>query len=259
MPGSESKGTESFGLTHTGRIRERNEDAFAILSDRDLYIVADGMGGHNAGDLAASGAVQAADALLTNELVERMCKEPEQIRPILESALEQINLQIFHKSLEAQEFAGMGCALIIAFANDGILHTCHAGDVRCYVCRPLEILKLTSDHTQAADLVRLGRLSEEEARRSPLSSALTKAVGCMETVSPEYNSFPLATRDRVLLCSDGLWGMVPDETIKAIASRDACLRDICEELVEAANAAGGNDNITLIMFAQDTRAEKVTS
>jgi PPM family protein phosphatase len=259
MPESETKGTESFGLTHAGRIRERNEDAFAILSDRDLYIVADGMGGHNAGDLAASGAVEAADALFTDDLVGRMCKEPEQIRPILESALEQINLQIFHKSLEAPEFAGMGCALIIAFANDGILHICHAGDVRCYVCRPSEIQKLTFDHTQAADLVRHGRLSEEEAHRSLLSSALTKALGCMETVSPEYNSFPLATRDRVLLCTDGLWGIVPHETIKAIASRDACLRDICEELVEAANAAGGNDNITLIMFAQDTRAEKVTS
>jgi PPM family protein phosphatase len=245
-----NKGTspECFGLTDVGRIRDKNEDAFAILSDRYLYIVADGMGGHNAGEVASSEAVVAADAYFSAELVERMRREPDQIKPILKSALEEINRRVLQKSTENPAFARMGCAFIVAFANDNILHTCHVGDVRCYVCRDSGIVQITSDHTQVTELVRAGRMSPEEAERSPFRSILTRAIGGTDDISPEYNSFALVDGDRVLLCSDGLWGMVPDKEIHSIVRKKADLGAICQELVDTANAAGGKDNITVVMF-----------
>jgi PPM family protein phosphatase len=237
-----------FGLTDVGRVREKNEDSFAILSNRNLYIVADGMGGHNAGEVASPEAVSAADAFFTADLLERMRTEQAQIQPILESALEEINRRVIQKSSENRAFSGMGCAFIVAFANDNILHTCHVGDVRCYGCRDSGIVQITSDHTQVAELVRAGRMSPEEAERSPLRSILTRAIGGTDNISPEYNSFALADGDRVLLCSDGLWGMVPDEEIHSIVRKKADLGAICQELVDTANAAGGKDNITVVMF-----------
>ena len=229
-------------------VLEKNEDSFAILSNRNLYIVADGMGGHNAGEVASTEAVSAADAIFTAGLLELMRTEQDQIQPILESALEEINRRVIQKSSENSAFSGMGCAFIVAFANDNILHTCHVGDVRCYVCRDSGIVQITSDHTQVAELVRAGRMSPEEAERSPLRSILTRAIGGTDDISPEYNSFALADGDRVLLCSDGLWGMVTDQEIQAIAQEKADLGAICQELVDAANTSGGKDNITVVMF-----------
>lgn len=244
----ESVGPRCFGLTDVGRTREKNEDAFGVFSDRNLYIVADGMGGHNAGEVASSEAVSAADAFFTAELVARICSEPAQIKTSLESALEEINRRIFQRASENRAFSGMGCAFIAAFENDSLLHTCHVGDVRCYVCKDSGIFQITSDHTQVAEMVHAGRMSSEEAEHSPLRSILTQAIGGAEDISPEYNSFALADGDRVLLCSDGLWGMVPDRTIHAIVREKTDLEALCWELADAANAAGGSDNITVVMF-----------
>jgi PPM family protein phosphatase len=250
-PVNKGASPECFGLTDVGRTREKNEDSFAILSDRNLFIVADGMGGHNAGEVASSEAVATADALFSAEMVERMRTEQAPIQPILQSALEEINRRIIQKSSENRAFSGMGCAFIVAFANDNILHTCHVGDVRCYVCRDSGIVQITSDHTQVAELVRAGRMSPEEAERSPLRSILTRAIGGTDDISPEYNSFALADGDRVLLCSDGLWGMVRDEKIHSIVRKKADLGAICQELIDTANAAGGKDNISVIMLEKN--------
>jgi protein phosphatase len=108
-------------------------------------------------------------------------------------------------------------------------------------------------------MVRAGRMSPEEAERSPLRSILTRAIGGTDEISLDYNSFALAEKDRVLLCSDGLWGMVPDKEIQAITQKNTDLTTICKELVDAANAAGGNDNITAVMFEKKSRAKRVKS
>jgi serine/threonine protein phosphatase PrpC len=206
------------------------------------------MGGHKAGEAASSESIKAFDEYFSHDRVELMRNDALKIREHMESVFFEVNAKILRMGEDNAEYAGMGCALIMVFIHDGLLHTCHAGDVRCYVCNASGIFQLTNDHTEVAELVRAGRMSPEEARRSPLKSVLTEAIGASGPISPEYNSYTLAPKDRILLCSDGLWGMLADREIWTTAMRKKKVGNICRELIARANAAGGKDNITAIVM-----------
>jgi serine/threonine protein phosphatase PrpC len=236
------------GHTDVGRRRDTNEDAFAILNDRQIYIVADGMGGHNAGEVASAEAIRGLTAYFTPERVEDLKQDPPTIPKHLETAFLEVNQRVFTLGQENSSQAGMGCALVMALVHDGILHTCHVGDVRAYVCNRAGLVQITNDHTEVANLVRLGQMTPEEAHHSPLKSILTQAIGSPVPIDPEYHSYVLETGDRVLVCSDGLWGMVPDQEIWTIVTRGKRIAGICQELIDQANAAGGKDNITAVVF-----------
>jgi len=236
------------GMTDVGLRRENNEDCFAILNDRDIYIVADGMGGHNAGEVASAEVVRALDEYFTHDLVGQMKEDTAKIKDIMESALLEANKRVLDTAKDNPDYRGMGCALITAFVHDNILHTCHVGDVRCYICNQSGISQLTNDHSQVGELVQAGKMTADEARRSSFKNILTQAIGASTTITPEYHSCTLKDKDRVLLCSDGLWDMLSDEELRGIVSKKQKANGICKELIAQANSAGGKDNITVIIF-----------
>jgi len=236
------------GLTDAGLRRENNEDCFSILADRNIFIVADGMGGHNAGEVASAEAIKALDSYFTSELVELMRNDQTKIKEHMETAFLEVNKNIFAMSKENPDYAGMGCALIMAFIDGNRLHTCHVGDVRCYICNHSGILQLTNDHSEVGELVRAGKMMAEEARRSEYKNILTQAVGASTTISPEYQSYNLTEKDRIILCSDGLWDMLSDEEIQEVIREKRKSPEACKELIACANAAGGIDNITVVVI-----------
>jgi PPM family protein phosphatase len=235
------------GETDPGKCRENNEDAFLVLADRDIFVVADGMGGHNAGEVAATLATQFIDSFFTVELVEQFRHDPPNVRVQMENAFVQVSKEIYKQSHTDPDMEGMGCTLVIAFVNGSTLHTCHVGDARCYVASSSAIEQIGSDHSQVWELVRLNKLTPEQARMHDMKNILTQAIGQRSPLAPEYHLYDLKSGDKVLLCSDGLWDMLTDDEIQGVLMRKESPRAACRELIRQANEAGGHDNITVVV------------
>jgi protein phosphatase len=246
--GGNNETIHAYGITDTGRRRENNEDYLLIRPERRIFIVADGMGGHNAGEVASAEAVRAVDEFFTPEIITRMDSDPSSIGPLMIDAFHHANRHVNELANQSPEYKGMGCALIMAFMTGDTLHTCHVGDVRCYIVGPSAIQQLTNDHTEIARMVREGTMTPEEARASKLRSFLTQAVGQMAVLDPELHHYQLGDGDLVLLCSDGLWDMLPDCRIQEIVSETTGIDNICTNLIAEANDAGGHDNVTVVVF-----------
>ncbi len=229
----------SAGVTDTGRRRLRNEDAF--ICEPPLFAVADGMGGARAGEIAAG---LAAAAL---EEAGAETRGAEGVAALIAEA----NRRIWERSLTDPETAGMGTTVTAALvdAATGSVAIGHVGDSRAYLLRGGSIAQLTTDHSLVAELVESGILTPEEAERHPQRSAITRALGTEPTV--DVDAFTVAARagDVFLLCSDGLSIMVPDEDVAAIvAAAQGDPPRAAEALVAAANARGGEDNVTVVLF-----------
>jgi protein phosphatase len=246
--GGNNETIHAYGITDTGRRRENNEDYLLIRPERRIFIVADGMGGHNAGEVASAEAVRAVDEFFTPEIITRMDSDPSSIGPLMIDAFHHANRHVNELANQSPEYKGMGCALIMAFMTGDTLHTCHVGDVRCYLVGPSGIRQLTNDHTEIARMVREGTMTPEEARTSKLRSYLTQAVGQTAAMEPELHTYRLDRGDRVLLCSDGLWDMLPDRRIQEIVSGTTGIDNVCTNLIAEANDAGGRDNVTVVVF-----------
>jgi len=256
-----------FGITDVGRQRSHNEDNFVVARDiaanawgfrrRDivpageagaLLVVADGMGGTNAGEVASHLAqeyVQEAFQQLT-DVPGSAAKREAFLRDCIIKAHERI-VAHQHANLDT---AGMGTTLVIAWVIGNQLHTAWSGDSRCYVYTPGEpLLPFTDDHSMVWDLVKKGKLSAEEARTHPESNLILQSLGSPEQPpKPSSLSTTLYSGDRVLVCSDGLNGMLPDQRIEQVLSEKNGTADTCAELVEHANRAGGEDNITCLLL-----------
>lgn len=227
------------GLTDTGRRRRQNEDAF--VCEPPLFAIADGMGGAQAGELAsrlAAAAIEEAGAVVSDE-------------EGVAGAVRVANARIFERSLADPAVAGMGTTVTVALVDEhtGTLTLAHVGDSRAYRYRARELEQLTTDHSLVAELVRSGRLTEAEAAVHPHRSVITRALGTEADVEVDTLSLDLAPGDLILLCSDGLSAMVRDDEIARLleqADRDPYVAS--ESLVHAANAAGGEDNVTVVVF-----------
>ena len=233
-----------YGATDVGRQRDENEDCFLLLSELDIYIVADGMGGYNAGDVASLNAVKIiGDYLSAKNILKEDTVEEEMTHAIVNA-----HRRIAEMGKAKPECAGMGSTVAVAFIRDYVLHTCHVGDSRVYVIDPHRITQITNDHSTVTELIRRGKLTREEARHSKIRNEITQALGAPVSIKPEYNRYTLTKKNVVLLCSDGLWEMLPDEEIQAIVTEEENIKDACKKLIQRANAAGGTDNITAVLI-----------
>ncbi len=228
---------DAAGATDTGHKRRRNEDAY--VCEPPLFAVADGMGGHQAGEVAS----RLAAAALREDV------EPEGGAEHVEALIREANRRIWQASTEDVTASGMGTTVTVALVEGDSVTIGHVGDSRAYRIRDGGIEQLTDDHSLAAELERSGKLSAEEARMHPQRSVITRALGTEPEV--EIDTFTADGRpgDVYLLCSDGLSSMVDDATILAVVEgRRGNLSTTARELVRAANRSGGEDNITVVCF-----------
>jgi PPM family protein phosphatase len=229
----------SSARTDTGRKRRRNEDA--LVCEPPLFAIADGMGGAKAGEVASR---LAAETLREQELGD--LSAPEQTVELIREA----NRRVFAYSSENASARGMGTTMTVALVEENKVTIGHVGDSRAYLLRDEQLTQLTQDHSLVAELVRSGRLSAEEAESHPRRSVITRALGTDSEVEVDVFSLQGQDRDIYLLCSDGLTSMVSDDEIASLlsASRDD-LDEATRKLVDAANQAGGEDNISVVLFS----------
>ncbi len=230
---------EQYAGTDTGLQRRANEDS--LLARSPLFVVADGMGGAQAGEVASKIAVESFHAGLPHD------SSPEEA---LAAHALAANARIYELSRKNAEQAGMGTTLTALYVGEQEVAIAHVGDSRAYCLRDGELLRLTDDHSLVDELIREGRLTPEEAEEHPQRSIITRALGPEETVEIDTRSFRARPGDLYLLCSDGLTSMVPESRLAELLRQhaDARLREVGEALIAEANRAGGRDNITVILL-----------
>ena len=226
--------------TDIGRARERNEDAFLVRDP--LFAVADGMGGHRGGDVASSYALDIISDSGTGD-GEETAPLPRLVRRIREA-----NRRVMERGDADRDLRGMGTTITAVVADGERAHIAHVGDSRAYLLRDSALQQLTEDHTLVQRMVREGRLTQEQAGRHPQRSILTRAVGVEDDLVVDELTLDLHDGDRILLCSDGLTNMVGEEQIRAILTEASEPDEACAGLIDAANGAGGDDNITVVLL-----------
>lgn len=228
-------------VSDRGRKRPSNEDAFGYSVEHGVYVVCDGMGGAAAGEVASSLAVDE----VMRQLTER--NHDETLQSAVERAVSNANEAIFIRAQGNARFNGMGTTLVALVAEESNVQILNVGDSRCYLQREGRLEQITLDHSLVEEQVRLGRMSQAEARRSPLRNVITRALGTQNRVTPDIFHFEARPGDIFLLCSDGLTREVADAKIEAILASGAPIESLCKQLVVAANQAGGGDNITCVL------------
>lgn len=235
---------KSFGMTDIGKRRKVNQD-YLFFSDEpvgcfpNLYIVADGMGGHRAGDKASSYSV--------TRFVE-LAKKARKELPFLsmERLLNQVNAELFDMSRREEEYAGMGTTFVAATVVDNVVYVMNVGDSRLYYYDGT-LRQVTMDHSLVEELVRAGELDRTESRNHPQKNIITKAVGVADTVSPDFFMLDIAEGQKILLCSDGLSNMVDDEKLEEIMAEPGELDELAKKCVDEALFYGGLDNIAVVI------------
>ncbi|MCI0490258.1 MAG: Stp1/IreP family PP2C-type Ser/Thr phosphatase [Blastocatellia bacterium] len=235
-------------ITDVGRVRDHNEDTFHIAADGRLLIAADGMGGHEAGEVASALAVDALIEFFDSERLRAIDSGEASIEALLMESFEAADRKVREATQNGQGSRGMGTTLILACIQGDHLHTCHVGDVRCYVRNASGLHQVTQDHSVVGLLVRAGELTPEQARLHPQKNEILQAIGMPTALIPEVNTTTLVDGDLVLLCSDGLWEALSDEEIASIIDWEGSMRQRATQLVDRANEAGGNDNITVVLY-----------
>lgn len=246
---------EGYAASETGPVREHNEDAWLVDVDGNLFVVADGMGGHAAGEVASRIAVETVSEVMlgmqdpeeTRLLTD--VKDPgDMLRERLRYAMNQAALNIRRAVDENPAYMGMGTTLVMVIVEDDQAHLAHVGDSRAYLFRDGRIQRLTRDHTVVQQEVDAGRLTPELARIVPHKNILTKSVGYHGPVDPDTSTRMLESGDVIILCSDGLNDAVEDSEIEATAAETAA-EDLPEVLVKQAIEQGTQDNITVVVVA----------
>ena len=237
----------SYGKTDVGKVRSINQDNI-FFSDEpigklpNIYIVADGMGGHKAGDFASAYAVK--------RFIEEI-KEGTHSNPItiIKKALSEVNKEIVALSEENNEYRGMGTTFVAAVVQKGKLYVANVGDSRLYVIGN-KIKQITLDHSLVEELIRTGQLERRKGRYHPEKNIITRAIGVGEEVIPDFFEIELKDDDRILLCSDGLSNMIEDDEIRDIVMDNSLPKESVEQLIDRANYYGGKDNIGVVIAVQ---------
>lgn len=229
----------AHGMTDRGRVRRANEDSFVMRPEAAVFIVCDGMGGAAAGETASRLAAETGAAA--------MVEAPRGV-PGMREAVRLANAAVYERARQDRRLEGMGTTLVALALSDETAWVSHVGDSRCYRWRGGTLQRLTHDHSLVEEQIRIGRMTREQARRSPMQNVITRAVGTRAEVVADIQELALERDDLFLLASDGLTREIPDTAIAGIletAGRD--LQAACAALVAAANAAGGRDNITCVL------------
>jgi len=246
----------SAGLTDLGKCRLHNEDSFAFSDEQGLYIVADGMGGHAAGEIASRTAVSVIFDFVSHQFTKGDATWPPGIdasldhhHQVLMAAAHAANQCLCNLSEKNAQYTGMGTTLVAMMVNGANAYIAHVGDSRVYLLRDKHLQMLTHDHTWVNEQVQRNLLSTEEAREHRWRNVITRALGSTCNLAVDAVKKEIRLGDWFLLCSDGLTSMVADAEIEGILSQgaDADPRQVCRLLVDKANAAGGEDNISLVL------------
>lgn len=241
---------KSYGMTHIGQKRNVNQD-YLFYSDEpignlpNLYIVADGMGGHKAGDKASSFSVERFVELAAHSFLEHPLY-------LMKETLVQVNQELVNLSKEKEEYEGMGTTFVAACILEDELYVMNLGDSRLYLFSD-DLVQITKDHSLVEELVRSGQLTKEEARNHPQKNLITKALGVDTAIEPDFFQVDLKIGDKILLCSDGLSNMVPDEEIEKILRRTSDIKQTVNLFIEQANQEGGLDNIAVLVAEKEEK------
>lgn len=236
---------KTFSLTDIGKKRKLNQD-YVYTSERpvgnlpNVFIVADGMGGHNAGDYASKCTVET----IVEEIEHSYEVNPEKI---LQKAIEVANERIITLAKENESLSGMGTTVVVATCMGRFLRVANVGDSRLYVVGE-KITQITRDHSLVEEMIRMGGIDRETARNHPDKNIITRAIGAADTVDIDFFHVEIKPGEIVLMCSDGLTNMLEDEEIRMILNGQRDIVEKAEELVKAANNNGGKDNIAVVLI-----------
>ena len=245
---------ETAGRTHVGMKRNHNEDNYLLLPEEGLVCVADGMGGHLSGEIASKIAIEE-----LAEFFKMTGKDQEVTWPFkmdksrgydenrLSTAIKLANARIFERAGSDQRYNGMGTTIASLYFGEDRAYIAHVGDSRVYRVRDGVFSQLTEDHSLLNDYLKAKKLSAEEIEAFPHKNVIVRALGMKETVEVDLSDFEPMENDLFLLCSDGLYGMVSGPQIYEVLSQVDGLERACDRLIQMANAAGGNDNVTAVL------------
>ena len=229
---------QAFSMTDVGKVRKSNQDALVVSDELLLYGVADGMGGHNGGETASSGTRDGLIAAL-------MGQEPS--LDALRDAITKVNTDLFQQQAQDESLSGMGTTLSVIWMSEHFVYLGHVGDSRVYRFREGKLEQMTDDHSLVGELVRAGYLTPEQAENHPNKNVILRAVGTEEGIDIDLAVEERKPGDLWLICSDGLHGMVKDEAMEAILSVNTAEAAV-KLLMDAALAAGGRDNISVVLL-----------
>ena len=235
---------QAYAGTDIGCVRTMNQDGYFCSTTPigpfpNLFIVADGMGGHQAGDYASRYAIETFLDYIRHT-------ENRNLIRVMDEGIAEANRKVLEKSFENEELAGMGTTMVVAFAEDGQLYVANVGDSRLYLIGH-EINQVTEDHSYVAAMMRAGELTEEQARNHPEKNVITRAIGVAWEVKADFFEVDLKPGDKVMMCSDGLSNMVEDQRLYDVISSNS-VEDSVRILIDEAKENGGYDNITVIVI-----------
>jgi len=243
--------------TDPGLARENNEDSVAFDEPTRLGILADGMGGYNAGEIASGMATTFIKSELGRWLVQAgRNASAKDVRRAMEICVDNANRSIFNAANSNPQYSGMGTTLVVGVFQDARLMLGHIGDSRCYRLRGTELSQITKDHSLLQEQMDAGLITAEQAAVSSNKNLVTRALGVEDAVLLEVNEHRVEPGDTYLMCSDGLSDMIDDATIARILQADASLEDKAGQLVDAANGNGGRDNISVLLAQTDAGSKK---
>jgi serine/threonine protein phosphatase PrpC len=237
--------------TDIGRIRSVNEDSAAVRSDMNgltLALLADGMGGHKAGDVASQ---------MTIDVVQRELKavhhemSVKQWEVAIVRAIDQANAEVYHKSMQSPEFLGMGTTIVIGILTKNRLSIAHIGDSRAYLIHKGQITRITEDHSLVNELLKSGQISHEEAIVHPRRNVITRALGTDMKIEADISHTEWYPGDTLLLCTDGLSNLLAEHSMIEIVNMDLSLEGKADLLIERALEAGGDDNVTVVLVSNE--------
>jgi serine/threonine protein phosphatase PrpC len=247
---------EVAGTTHVGMKRNHNEDNYLLMPEENLFCVADGMGGHSSGEIASKIAVAE-----VSEFFRMTARDEDATWPFkldkartydenrLATGIKLANSRIYEASLAEAKYRGMGTTIVTTYFVNNHTLVGHVGDSRVYrfIAARRSLVQLTEDHSLLNDYIKAKKLTPDEIENFPHKNVIVRALGMKDTVQVDVSRIEPADRDIFLLCSDGLSGMIPDDAMSEILAAEPDLEKASEQLVDAANSAGGNDNVTCVL------------
>jgi len=239
----------SYGCTDSGQYRLVNED-YINMNDF-LFVLADGMGGHNAGDIASNLAVETIMRKIDYNILkkEEFIKNNKQIERYIQEAIQKTNDTVLKESRQHVAYQGMGTTLVLAiYQPPHTIHIANIGDSRGYLYRKDRLTQLTQDHSVTAKLLRNGTITQTEAKKHPYRHHLSQSIGTSENIHPYINAIIVQEGDSLLLCSDGLWNVLSDDEIKKTLQTKKSPKITCNQLIEKAKAFDSKDNISSIII-----------
>ena len=237
-----------------GRLRDENQDTFIVEPEVGLFLVSDGMGGHRGGTLAANIVAEDLPVMIETKLHEMKSSSPRAIRVLFKKTIIEQSRQLRLEGTSETGYKGMGATLVMALLKDGRAYVANLGDSRMYRFRKERLTQLTKDHSVVSELLSKGQIRPEEAENHADADQITCYVGMEERITPHIRSFGLKKGVRLLLCTDGLTTMASDAEISKILGSHHDVNAACKALVQAANAAGGYDNVTAVIVDWNGRS-----